>query len=377
MLISNIITEAAATGRPFNHLEDLVLFHGSAGATQSLQRLQDVMRQPQAVRWKWDGKPQVYWGREPDGTFIMTGHNGWLKPDGTGKTTKPGDLAKFIMNTGKAASDEEIKQRQIFATEFASLWPLFESATDKNFRGYVYGDLLYMRKPAVTNGNFVFTPNQVTYSVSANSELGKRIAASTAAVVGHAYFSEFGLPDRAQQPMDDFERFNHNAGLIVLGPKHAQPQKLQVNNAALKKIAALTQANAAEIDRFLSDDALSVNKMSNFKNVLYKFNNQQVRAGVTTGLAAKFPQWLAGSGESGAMQQKIRNWIDSNPKGYAAVFAILEGIRQLKDQIITQLDQQQGDVQQSTGGQAGGEGYVLYNPEGNVKLVPRHRWAPH
>jgi hypothetical protein len=377
MLISNIITEAAATGRPFNHLEDLVLFHGSAGATQSLQRLQDVMRQPQAVRWKWDGKPQVYWGREPDGTFIMTGHNGWLKPDGTGKTTKPADLAKFIMNTGKATTDDQVRERQQFATEFASLWSLFEAATPANFRGYVYGDLLYMRRPAVANGKFIFTPNQVTYSVDANSDLGKRIAGSTAAVVGHAYFSDFGLPDRTQQPIDDFDKFNQNAGLIVMGPKHVQPQKMQVNTAGLKQIAALTQAHAADIDRFLSDDTLGVNKMSNFKNVLYKFNNQQVRAGVTTGLAAKFPQWLAGSGESVPMQQKITNWMASNPKGYAAVFAILEGIRQLKDQIITQLDQQQGDVQQSTGGQPGGEGYVLYNPEGNVKLVPRHRWAPH
>ena len=77
MLISSIILEASAKerGRPFNHVEDLVLFNGSTGALRALALILQAQQQPNAVRWKWDGKPQVYWGRDTDGSFIMTGLN--------------------------------------------------------------------------------------------------------------------------------------------------------------------------------------------------------------------------------------------------------------------------------------------------------------
>lgn len=377
MRISNIITEATTTrGRTFNHLEDLVMFYGSSGAQQSIARLQDIARDPGQIRWKWDGKPQVYWGRDASGKLIVTGHNGWLKPDKSGQVYSAQDLARFIMNTGKASTEQEILQRQAFATEFASLWPLFEAATPKDFQGYVYGDLLYMRRPALQQGKYVFTPNQVTYSVDARSELGQRISRSTAALVGHAYFPEFGLPDNAQQPIKNFEMFNQNPGLIVLGPRYAQSRP-QVDTSKLKQIAQYVRTNAAEIDKFLDDQVLSANRMANFKNVLYKFNNQQARSGSLSDLAGKFLDWLAGSGESGAMQEKIRNWVTQHQKGFLAMFTVLENIRDVKDQIINQIDQEGGDIQQSVAGEPGGEGYVLYNPQGNVKLVPRHRWAPH
>jgi hypothetical protein len=84
---------------------------------------------------------------------------------------------------------------------------------------------------------------------------------------------------------------------------------------------------------------------------------------------------LAGSNASAAMKQKITEWIQRNQKGFVATFAVLENIRQIKDHIIQQSDQQ-GEIAQQTGDQPGGEGYVMYHPTGNVKFVPRHRWTP-
>jgi hypothetical protein len=43
----------------------------------------------------------------------------------------------------------------------------------------------------------------------------------------------------------------------------------------------------------------------------------------------------------------------------------------VKDNIIGQLDQHGADIEASINGQAGGEGYVLAHPEGDIKLVPR------
>jgi hypothetical protein len=46
-----------------------------------------------------------------------------------------------------------------------------------------------------------------------------------------------------------------------------------------------------------------------------------------------------------------------------------------KDQVIADIDAQGGTVQQNIGGQAGGEGYVLAHPEGDIKLVPRSTFS--
>jgi hypothetical protein len=377
MFINQILTEAPKVGRAFQHIEDLVLINGSDGAQTAINKLADISRNPQQIRWKWDGKPQVYWGREPDGKFIMVGHNGWLKKTIDGKSQSPAELARFIMQTGKAETQEEIANRQRFATEFASLWSLFEAATPSNFRGYVYGDLLFMARPKLQNGAYSFTPNNVTYTVSSTSELGQRISKATAAVVGHAFFPQFGMGDDEQQPISDFSAFNKTQGLIVLGPRYAASQP-QIDTSKLAELQKYVAANKGAIDAFLNDQNLAAMKMSSFKNVLYNFNNQMARVGTTTSLADNFLKWLPSSRQSEPMQNKIRDWVSKNQKGFIATFAVLENLRAVKNNIIAQLDTEQGDIQQTTKGEAGGEGYVVYGKTGepNVKLVPRHRWTP-
>ena len=100
MFINQILTEAPKVGRAFQHIEDLVLISGSSGATTAINKLAEIIKNPQQnLRMKWDGKPQVYWGREPDGQFIMVGHNGWLKKTIDGKSGSARELARFIMQT--------------------------------------------------------------------------------------------------------------------------------------------------------------------------------------------------------------------------------------------------------------------------------------
>jgi len=374
MFINQIISEAPKVGRAFQHVEDLVLIEGSMGAEKAINRLAQIASNPQTVRWKWDGKPQVYWGREPDGKFIMVGHNGWLKPDGSGKSQSPQELVRFIMSTGKVEAGKE-DERMRFANEYASLWSLFEAATPQDFRGYVYGDLLFMRRPPLENNAYTFTPNNVTYSIPASTELGQRISKATAAVVGHAYFPQFGMGDDQQQPIDDFTPFNKSQGLIVLGPRYAQ-QPVKIDTKKLQDLQKYVAANKSAIDNFLNDERLAAMKMASFKGVLYNFNNQMARVGRTSDLASEFTNWISsGSKQNATMQQKIKDWIAQNQKGFIATFAVLENLRNIKNAIIDQLDSEGGDIQQTTKGQKGGEGYVNYG-EPNIKLVPRHRWTP-
>ena len=374
MFITQIINEAPKVGRAFQHVEDLVLIEGSSGANSAIGRLFDLARNPQTIRWKWDGKPQVYWGREPNGKFIMVGHNGWLKPGDSGKSQSPAELVKFIMSTGNVAPDKQ-DERMRFANEYASLWALFEAATPKDFRGYVYGDLLFMRRPELQDGSYTFTPNNVQYSVPQSTELGQRISKAIAAVVGHAYFPSFGMGDDQQQPIDDFSSFNTTQGLIVLGPRYAR-QPIKIDTKKLQDLQKYVAVNKTTIDNFLNDERLAAMKMAGFKGVLYNFNNQMARVGRTTDLASEFMTWLSsGSKQSAPMQQKIKDWIAQNQKGFIATFAVLENLRAVKNQIIDQLDAEGGDIQQSTRGVSGGEGYVQFG-QPNIKLVPRHRWTP-
>jgi hypothetical protein len=54
------------------------------------------------------------------------------------------------------------------------------------------------------------------------------------------------------------------------------------------------------------------------------------------------------------------------------MFALIEAIRDVKNNVIDQLDQQTPQLRTQTGEEPGGEGWVYRD----TKLVPRHRWTP-
>ena len=144
-------------GREYNHLEDLVFIKGSKGAQEAADILDKMGNDSSDVAIKWDGNPTIYWGREPNGEFVLVGKNGW----GRNKSTSADDLSRFIQNSGKGV--EEQPWRKDFGEEMAEVFELMKSATPGNFRGYVYGDLLYSpRKPfTAIKGAVEFEPNKV------------------------------------------------------------------------------------------------------------------------------------------------------------------------------------------------------------------------
>jgi hypothetical protein len=210
-------------GRAFNHLEDLVFFHGSQGTMEALDHIREIASEAgsKTVRMKWDGNPQIYWGREvKNGPLVLAGHNGWSRG---AMTASPEEVADFIANqSGSPKTPEEKAQRDAFAQQFADLYPLFDAATPKDFVGFVYADGLFLQTPELDQqGVYNFCPNpksKTCYHVRADSDLGRRIAQAQVMVVGHAYYPTFGMDDSKQKPMDDFAQFNSNPALIVQGP---------------------------------------------------------------------------------------------------------------------------------------------------------------
>lgn len=363
-------------GRAFNHLEDLVFFHGSKGTMEALEHLKEVATAEgsKTIRMKWDGNPQIYWGRaKKGGPLVLAGHNGWSRG---AMTDSPEAVQDFIANqSGKPKTPEEVKQRQAFAQQFANLYPLFDAATPKDFVGFVYADGLFLSRPPVDRqGVYTFAPNpksQTAYHVKADSPLGQQISKAQVMVVGHAYFPKFGMDDSDQKPMDDFSMFNSNPALIVQGPVY-NSNPVSLDTGAIDRVEAYLGQHSAAIDGFLQGTA----GLGDLKNILYTYVNQTAKAKQLDNLGAQnFLAWLKSSKVSLPKQTKIEQLAQQHAQALEAIFGLVGRIMDLKDQVIAQVEQGQGEIWDTHG-----EGRVRYAPAGkqfgNVKLVPRRRWTP-
>jgi hypothetical protein len=363
-------------GRAFNHLEDLVFFHGSKGTMEALEHLKEIATAEgsKTIRMKWDGNPQIYWGRaEKGGPLILAGHNGWSRG---AASDNPRDVYNFIVNkSGSPKTPEQAKERQAFGKQFASLYPLFDAATPKTFVGFVYADGLFLQQPKVdADGVYTFCPNpnsQTCYHVKADSPLGQQISQAQVMVVGHAYFPEFGMDDSAQKPMDDFSMFNTNPALIVQGPVY-NSNPVSLDTSAIDQVEAYLNQNTAAIDGFLQGTA----GLGDLKNILYTYVNQSAKAKNLDQIGTQdFFTWLKSSKVSLPKQTKIEQLAQQHTRALDAIFGLVGRIMTLKDTVIDQVEQGQGEIWDTQG-----EGRVRYAPAGkqfgNVKLVPRKRWTP-
>ena len=385
-------------GRAFNHPEHLVFFKGSAGTLEALSHFKEIADEKEgatSIRRKWDGNPQVYWGRETKGgPLILAGHNQWSKGV---KSTSPDSVYDFIANqSGNPKTPEEVKARQQFATNFSNLYPLFDAATPKDFVGFVYADSLFGVDPALdkkfvpagkdpstsaethADGTWTFAPNpksKTMYHVDVASELGQRIAQAKVMVVGHATFPSFGAGDREQQPMDDFSMFNGTAGLIVQGPIYTISAP-EIDTSSVDNMIEYVSEHGNVVDAFLSS------LPDPDKNgILYPFFNQMSNlhaAGKQDFNAINggtFTNWMTQKGVSAKKQQHIIDMVQEHPGGLDAIFFLIKGIRNMKDTVDAAIKQQpRTEIWDSNG-----EGHVRYPQKqhkyGPIKIVPT-TWAP-
>jgi hypothetical protein len=356
--------EAKQVGREFNHLEDLVFTNPNDGAVRAIKIIKDMEQDSSDVAVKWDGNPTVYWGREDDGTFRLVGKNNWGKEEG--KSSSPEELEKFILSRGKGED-----WRPKFAKDMAGLWDIFEKATPPDFRGYVYGDLLYHPgKPySGSDGSISFTPNQTTYNVRADSEIGRRIAKSKVAVTAHSTYEYFG--DKSGEPIENVEQFSGNPDLVVIGQTYVS-KRPAVDADNLGKIEELANKYQASIAKFFEP----VKGLSDLQEIFYRFVNNMSRAKKLDSLNTEsFENWVANEGKiSQGKQSKIQDKIETNPGVIDGIFQLVSEIMKAKNEIIDELDKSQADVTATTGSKPGGEGYVKTRDK--VKLVPRDRWTP-
>ena len=154
----------------------------------------------------------------------------------------------MFLNRGKSVKTNEYR---LFVQNMKEAFSVFESAIPSTFKGYFKGDLLYFKTPLIENGRYVFKPNIVTYAVEVDSELGRRINQSKAAVVVHREVDSFGN----ESAITNYNVFQGNQLLVIPPiPIHNPPD---VNEQKLKDIILYINKHARNIDEFFESIGIS------------------------------------------------------------------------------------------------------------------------
>ena len=346
-------------GARIEHPEDLVFDGGAAGIRQAITGLQQAAKSPvETTTVKWDGKPAIIFGRDPKGKFVLTDKAGFGAKGYNGMTTSPEAIEQMMLARGG--------ERGELIGIYKKLFPLLNAAVPKDYQGYIQGDLLYTNTPKLVNGNYVFTPNTVNYSVPAETPLGKAIGQSQAAVAIH---TSLAAPGAAPEPIRAAE-LNQVPGLLILDPTIKPPKKaLSLNARTMQALENLLKANGPAIDATFNPQELRSRKISNLPALMKTYINTRVRSGSYDNLLKGFVDWV--QTKEPAKAPRIMEWLRANSKGVAALFQSFLWITSLKNSLVQQLDVDSHDVQADIGGERGHEGYV-----GNgMKFVNRDRFS--
>ncbi len=347
-------------GRDINHLEDLAIFQGSAGATKALNTLRKLETNPQEATIKWDGSPALIFGRSSEGEFILTDKSGFSAVTYDGKAKSAEALKQMFLNR-KLKDPSKRAERVEFADRMAGMWDTFEAAVPEDFRGFMHGDLLYSSTPKQAKGKIQFTPNTTTYLVDPASDIGKRIQNSDIGIVVHYYIDL----DNNKSAYDS-SKLGDTGRLLVMPPAYVT-QAPDIDVDEVNRLEDDVKKYGSAIDNMLSVPPEV--KMKNFDDILYAYVNKSTKQGKLDSLNIQgFADFIEAQTISDTRKQKILGYAGQHQQAFNGLFQIVMDIMIAKNKVIQQLDKQPADIQAVTDGQPGGEGYVVGK---DVKLVNR------
>lgn len=362
------ITEAKAR---IDHPEDLVFDEGSVGAKKALAAMVHAAEEPRSVSIKWDGSPAIIFGRDYAPGMVLTDKSGFnsKKPGGMPRSTDDVRQMLFMRKPNEPG-------RELYAESIAKLYPLLDNAVPDDYKGYLQGDVLWTSTPQIVNGNYVFKPNKITYSIPVDSLLGKKIRNSVAGIVVHSEFDEHSTDDSRAIGNVSMLGLKDIPGLVIMGPEIHDLEVVHVPTNIKNAIDLLIAKSKSEIDTFLDFEQLRAAKLSDLNSKMKQYLARRASHGIRGVTNAKhdFITWIK-SPDSKLTDNKRTNmldWISQHEHGYNAIWAIIEQLVKLKDYIRNNVDKQVGNtIGAILHGQHGHEGYVADTPVAKIKLVDR------
>ena len=349
-----LIIESARIAHP----EDMIFDGGAKGVLKAIEDLKTLPQQAKDITIKWDGKPAIIFGRDQNGQFVLTDKSGFTAKTYSGTARSPEELEK-IMKMRAGDSTELINM-------YKALWAPLEAQTPKGFQGYFMGDLLYTGTPNKKDNSYQFTPNTVTYSVSADTDLGKQIASSKAGIAVHTFKTG---PEDSGQPFHAVDKLP-TGPILFVGPKMKDTPKLDVPDAKLDQIANKVKQNQRAIDNFFMPATLQQLQLSNLPALMKQYANFKVREGNFNNMGNSFLNWAV-TKVSKPKAQRLTQYVTENIKVVELIFNIFNAVAVIKTQVVRALDQQGGGITASIDGESGHEGYVA----GGLKYVDRLRFS--
>lgn len=341
-----------------DHPEDLVFEYGSSGLKRALAAIKTVIQNPQNASIKWDGMPALIFGRMPNGEFVLTDKSAFHSKTYNGLATSPEHIRE-IMSNRRGDKTELINL-------YTNLFPILEKTVPNDFEGYIKGDLLFSSTPPVVNGSYVFTPNTVTYHVSANSDLGNRLKNSKVGIAVHTFIP---YPGGESTPVTG-DMLTSVDGVLILDPSLNESGGIAVDTTAIDNIEIILDERSEDIDRLFNPQELRTRKISNLPALMKQYINSRVRDGDFDNLVGKFPEWIREK-EKFDKVRRIFDWLDENRYGLVSAMRSFAEITKVKNDIVKQLDAQTGDIKATIDGKLGHEGYV----SDGLKFVNRMKFS--
>jgi len=184
ILSESLILEAEGKNTHLEHLEDNIFNKGYAGAKESInylyslhQMLEGNSKQKLNITTKWDGKPAIICGKDPQSGKFFVGTKGVFAQKPKLNFT-PKDI---LENHGPG----ELSDKLTIALKLLS---------KLNWNTVAQGDMLWAGKEdfkeAEIDGEsyITFKPNTIVYAVPSNSDLAKQITAKQFGIVFHTEY---------------------------------------------------------------------------------------------------------------------------------------------------------------------------------------------
>jgi hypothetical protein len=376
-----MLSEAKAR---IDHPEDIMFDeNGLAGAQRALSAiLHSVKDVHGSTTIKWDGSPAVIFGWVDKNNFIVTDKAGIGAKKYNGRPTSAEEVTAMIFNR-----KPEQPGREDYAKRFGVVYDLLKRATPKTLVGQmIQGDMLWMDKSNidVADDSVSFKANKIPYSISKDTELGKKIARSQAGIVVHGVYATADEAASAEgEPMPTTPTtlgLKDTPGIVIVGPETNidQSAKIKLPKAEVDRVKALISSPAAQqINDMLDPFTIGNLKISNLPDIFKSFINYKAGQGQEIDdagkIASEFIQWVKNpvSKMTASKQENVLAHIGQYKNAFNTAWEIVAGITTIKHKIKDQLDSLAGQGSEAIRTAGGHEGFVSATPHGKIKYVNR------
>jgi len=255
ILSESLLNEAEGKNTHLEHLEDNIFNKGYAGAKEAIdylyslhQMLEGHSKNPINITTKWDGKPAIICGRDPQSGKFFVGTKGVFAqkpklnftPKDILENHGPGELADKLTIALKLLS----KLNWNTVAQGDMLW----AGTDQ-FKEAKIGDENYI----------VITPNTLTYAIPVGSDLANEMSSKTFGIVFHTEYT--GGPTLA----DTQAKFGFDSSVLGEAPN------VWYTDARIKDVSGTVTLTADENKNILSAIAQADNYLKSIDKDTFNF----------------------------------------------------------------------------------------------------------